>query len=167
MIDEKRSLVIDKLKSMISGRRSAICLIGLGLMMPLVACGQGGKKMPKGIVLNVEMISYVDHVITNIIFNGEDLGVMNKFGATGTIAGVRIPFGIQTLRWELDGPEGTPRIGEIVTLKNQLVVLPEQIPAGTHYLGLHLYPDDTAEIIFSESVPEVSARGKKIRAARK
>jgi len=148
-------------------RRSVIGILGLVLLTPLMACGQGAKKMQKGTVLNVEMISYVDHVITNIIFNGTDLGVMNKFGATGTIAGVRIPFGIQTLRWELDGPEGTPRIGEIVTLKNQLVVLPEQIPAGTRYLGLHLYPDDTAEIIFSESVPEVSARGKKIRAARK
>ncbi|MDO8032785.1 hypothetical protein O3297_05135 [Janthinobacterium sp. SUN128] len=148
-------------------RRSVLGFFGLFLLMPLMACGQGGKKMQKGIVLNVEMISYVDHVITNIIFNGEDLGVMNKFGATGTIAGVHIPFGIQTLHWELDGPKGTPRIGEVVTLKNQLVILPEQIPAGTRYLGLHLYPDDTAEIIFSESVPDVSARGKKIRAARR
>lgn len=148
-------------------RRSVLGFFGLVLLMPLAACGQGERKMRNEIVLNVVMNSYVDQIHTNIIFNNTDLGVTTKFGTTGTIVGVRIPFGAQKLRWELDGPKGTPRIGEVVTVRNQLIILPEQIPAGTRYVGLHLYPDDTAEISFSNSIPDISARGKKILAERR
>lgn len=123
--------------------------------------------MQKGTVLNVEMISYVDRGIINIFFNGIPLGMVNRFGNTGTITSVDIPFGIQSLEWTLDGPKGTPRNGEVVTLKKPLVISPDQIPPGTRYLGLHLYPDDTAEATFSESIPEMTARGKKLRLNRK
>ena len=147
-----------------SGRRLALGLMACGLILPLAACRQAVRKE---IWLNVEVISYIDHVITNIFFNGTPLGVMNRYGATGTIAGVQIPFGVQTLHWELDGPEGTPRIGEVVTAKGPLVISPEQIPPGTRYLGIHLYPDDTVEFTCSDGPPEVTARGRNIRAARK
>ncbi|MFP5391010.1 MAG: hypothetical protein ACLGI6_05620 [Gammaproteobacteria bacterium] len=148
-------------------RRILMVLIAVGLALPLLACGQGSKKMQKDIVLNVVMYSNVDRVITDIIFDGTDLGVMNKYGTTGTVTGVRIPFGVQTLRWTLGGPEGTPRNGEQVTIKNTLVISPDQIPDGTRYLGLHLYPDDTAEVTFAEFIPERTPRGKQIRANRK
>ncbi|WP_394777240.1 hypothetical protein [Undibacterium sp.] len=147
-----------------SGRRLAIRLIGWGLMMPLVGCGKG---MQKETVLNVVMYSYLDRPIHNIIFNGTGLGITNSYGGTGTIAGVRIPFGVQVLKWTLGGPEGMARNGEKMTVKNQLVISPEQIPAGTRYLGLHLYPDDTAEITFNESIPDTTARSNKILAAKK
>ncbi|QBE64928.1 hypothetical protein [Pseudoduganella lutea] len=148
-------------------RRSALKLFSIIAFMPLTACGQGGRKMDNDIVLDVEMFSYVDRVITDIIFNGTDLGVMNRFGGTGTITGVRIPYGAQTLTWTLGGPKGTPRNGEPMMIKNILLVAPENVPAGTQYAGLHLYPDDTAEITFSEFIPERSARGKQILADRK
>ena len=140
-------------------------LIGFGLMMPLAACGQG--KVQKETVLNVEMYSYLDRVITDIIFNGTDLGVMNSYGGTGTITGVRIPFGIQTLKWTLGGPKGMSRNGELVKMKNKIVISSEQIPPGTRYIGLHLYPDDTAEVTFAEFIPERTARGEKILSALK
>lgn len=161
--DGKNS-AIQKLAPSPRSRRRAIGLIGLSLMMPLAACRQAVRKE---IWLNVEVISYIDHVITNIIFNGTPLGVMNRYGATGTIAGVQIPFGVQTLHWELDGPNGTPRIGEVVTAKGPLVISPEQIPSGTRYLGIHLYPGDTVDFIFSEGIPELTGRGQKILADRK
>ncbi|SDH69086.1 hypothetical protein [Janthinobacterium sp. YR213] len=147
-----------------SGRRLALGLMACGLILPLAACGQAVRKE---IWLNVEMVSYVDRPIFDIIFNGTDLGVMDEFGSTGTITEVRIPFGIQALKWTLDGPKDSPRNGEVVTIKNQLVISAEQIPLGTRYLGLHLYPDDTAEITFADSIPERTARGEKILAARK
>jgi hypothetical protein len=145
----------------------AMRLIGLGLMMPLAACGQGEKRMQKETVLNVVMYSYMDRVITDIIFNGTDLGVMNRYGTTGTITGVRIPFGVQTLKWTLDGPEGTPRNGEQVKVKNNVVISPEQISPDTRYIGLHLYPDDTVEVTFAEFIPGSTPRGKEIRSKRK
>ena len=142
-------------------------LIGLGLMMPLAACGQEERRTQKETVLNVVMFSNVDRSVYDIIFNGTDLGVMNQYGTTGTITGVRIPFGIQTLKWNLDGPEGTPRNGELVEVQNKIVISPEQIPPGTRYIGLHLYPDDTAEVTFAEFIPERTPRGKEIRSTRK
>lgn len=123
--------------------------------------------MQKETALHVEVFSYIDRVIIDISFNGTGLGVMNRYGGTGTITDVYIPFGIQALKWTLDGPEGTPRNGEIITPKNQLVISPEQIPSGTRYLGIHLYPDDTVEFTFAEGIPERTARGRKILADRK
>ena len=167
MTNEKRTVIGNPLGLSPSPRRVAMLFIGLGLMMPLTACGQGERRMKKETGLNVVMYSYVDRVITDIIFNGSDLGVANRYGGTGTITGVLIPFGIQTLAWNLDGPEGTPRNGEHVKVKNTILISPDQIPIGTRYLGLHLYPDDTAEVTFAEFIPERTARGKKILSARR
>ena len=167
MSDQKKNPVADKTESVVFGRRDALELLGGGLLIPLVACGRGDKKMQNYAVMDIEMFSYIDRAVGDIMFNGTDLGVMNKYGGTGLITGVRIPFGVQTLTWMLDGPKGTPRNGEIVKVKNALVIAPEQIPLGSQFLGLHLYPEDTAEIIFSESMPERTARGRKILAARK
>ncbi|MDO8032783.1 hypothetical protein O3297_05125 [Janthinobacterium sp. SUN128] len=147
-----------------SGRRLALGLMACGLLLPLAACGQ---RVQKETALNVEVFSYVDRVITDISFNGTGLGVMNRYGGTGTITDVYIPFGIQALKWTLGGPKGTPRNGERMTPKNQLVISLEQIPPGTRYLGIHLYPDDTVELTFADSVPERTALGEKILAARK
>lgn len=145
-------------------RRAALKMIGVAGMSPLAACGQGTAST--GIRLNVVMCSNLDRPIYDIIFNGTDLGVANKFGGTGIVTGVRIPFGIQTLKWNLDGPKGTPRNGELVNVKNKIVVSPEQISAATRYVGLHLYPDDTAELTFSESIPDTTKRGDKILSMR-
>ena len=146
----------------LSGRRRMIKLLGLSLTMPLVACNQ---TIRKEVWLNVEMFSYVDRPIHAIFFNGTHLGVMNSYGSTGTITSVRIPFGNQTLRWTLGGPEGQARNGEQVQIKNTLVILPGQITPETRYLGLHLYPDDTGEITFSPAIPDLTDRGEKILAA--
>ena len=54
------------------------------------------------------------------------------------------------------------RNGELVEGKNKIVISPEQIPAETRYIGLHLYPDHTAEVTFAESIPERTQRGEKI-----
>jgi hypothetical protein len=144
-------------------RRHVIRVIALGLAIPLVACDRTVRKY---IVLDVVMYSNVDRVITDIIFNDTDLGVMNRFGSTGTIVGVGIPFGIQTLQWTLGGPKGTPRNGEVVTINKQLTISRQQIPEGTRYLGLHLYPDDTAEVTFDKFLPQRTQRGKEYRLKR-
>jgi len=154
---------IQKFSSQPLGRRHAISLIALGLAMPLVACGPAVWKY---IVLDVVMYSNVDRVITDIIFNDTDLDVMNRYGSTGTIVDVVIPFGLQKLQWTLGGPKGTPRNGEVVALKNQVIISPAQIPDGTRYLALHLYPDETADVTFGAFIPERTPRGKEIRLTR-
>ena len=164
MCNHQKKLVISGTVSPLLQRRRAAKLIGLGLFMPMAACGQ---KTLTHTVLSVEMFSYVDRVVHDIFFNGSDLGVMNRYGGTGTITGERIPFGVQTLTWVLGGPKGTPRNGEQMRIKNALIITPDQIPHGTGCLGLHLYPDDTAEVTFAETIPERTARGRKILSERR
>ena len=67
----------------------------------------------------------------------------------------------------MDGPEGMARNGERVKMKSKIAISPKIVPQGTRYLGLHLYPDDTAEVTFAEFIPDRTARGEKIRLARK
>lgn len=167
MTNDKNIVGSNKFNQLPSRRRVAMSLIGIGLMMPLAACGQGERKMQKETVLNVVMYSHLNRPIHDIVFNGTGLGVANKYGGTGTITGVRIPFGRQTLTWGLGGPEGMARNGEQVKMNNEIVISPEQIPPGTRYIGLHLYPDDTAEVTFAEFIPERTPRGKKILSTRK
>ena len=145
-------------------RRTMLRVLALGVGALLAACGQRGNAKKEDAVLTVEAFSFVDRFLTTIMFNGQDLGVMNKFGRTGLITGVRIPYGVQSLSFQLDGPEGTPRNGETVTVKNTMVV--DEIPKGTQYIGLNIYPDFTAELTFSSEWPQVSARGEQIDAER-
>lgn len=149
-------------KWIFNARRAFIEAFGLGMVVSLFACGQGAVEMQKEIVLNVEMYSYLNRPVHDIIFNGTDLGVMNSFGGTGTITGVRIPFGTQALRWTLGGPKGMAGNGTRIEVKNKLIISPEQIPQGTRYIGLHIYPDYTAEVMFSDTIPERTPRGEKI-----
>ena len=142
-------------------RRVFVKIFALGMVMPMSACSQGAN-MKKEIVLNVEMYSYLDRPIHDIIFNGTDLGVMNSFGGTGTITSVRIPFGVQALKWTLGGPKGKAGNGTQVESKNKLTIMPEQIPQGTRYIGLHIYPDYTTEATFSDMIPDRTERGEKI-----
>ena len=151
----------------ISRRRRVVQLLALGsFFTPLIACRPRGETVQNYTILDVEMFSYIDRVIGDIMFNGTGLGVMNRYGGTGTITGVQIPFGIQTLTWMLDGPEGTPRNGEHMKIRNTLIITPQQIPKGTEAIGLHLYPDDTAEVTFAESIPHRTERGQKILSER-
>lgn len=57
------------------------------------------------------------------------------------------------------------RNGESRKMKNKLMIVPSQIPPGTRYVGVHLYPDDTAEVTFSAHIPERTKRGEKIISA--
>jgi hypothetical protein len=161
LMDKKnRRVIYDKDEVELPRRRYTIYLLGAVIPMPLAACNRRRKNTRSFAIFDVEMFSYVDRVVVDVMFNGTSLGVMNKFGGTGLITGVRIPFGSQTLTYTLGGPEGVVR--ENKRLENTLFILPERVPLGTQAIGLHLYPDNTAEITFSESIPARTARGEKI-----
>lgn len=145
-------------------RRSLLGLLGLGVIAPLVACGRGRVKTET--YLNVVSYNFMDRPILDILFNGEDLGVSSPYGHTGTITAVRVPYGVQKLTWRLDGSKEMARLGETVTAKNQLIVREQDIAPETRYIGLHLYQDETAELTFSEYIPELTARGEEVMRTR-
>ncbi len=167
MSTDDRKAIAEQLGMHSASRRHAIGILGLTLMMPLTACGQGGKNMQSETVLALIMYSYVNRPIHDIIFDGTDIGVANSYGGTGVITAVRIPFGPQTLTWTLGGPEGMARNGEKKKMKNKLTLSSAQIPPDTRYIGVHLYPDDTVELTFDEFIPERTARGLAILSAAK
>jgi len=120
--------------------------------------------MSKQVVVNVVVFNYLNRPIFDVYLDGKMIGGSaslsnSPYGQFSTVAGVAIPLGPQTLTWRLDGPKGTPRNGETDKAKNSIVLTSEQIPPDASSLGVHIYPDNTAELIFSKDVLEQSTRG--------
>lgn len=109
---------------------------------------------------DVVMLSYYERSIFDVLLNGVDIGAAGPpphKGSGGVIVGVPVTLGSQLVTWRLDGPEGTPRNGETVTAKNQPVL--EDVDPDLRYLGVHIYPDDTVEIIPEMYWPSNSPKG--------
>ena len=148
-----------------SGRRLLLNLVGLSLLQALAACGKSGNLLKNEITLTVVMYSYLDRPIFDIKLNEEPLGAANAFGTTSMVTGVTVPMGKQKLVWTLDGPEGKAGNGDVAANKNNLVISANAIPAHSDYMGLYLYPDNTAEITFHQYMPGHSARGEALMKA--
>ncbi len=111
------------------------------------------------VVLDVVLFSYLDRAIFDVVLSGTDIGLAGPYPASGmgSMSGVALRTGPQALKWRLGGPEGTPRNGETVQCKNQ--VLLDDVKPEHRFLGVHIYDDDTAELITEEHFPQRSERG--------
>ena len=49
------------------------------------------------------------------------------------------------------------RNGETITAKNQPEI--KNVPKEARYLSIHIYPDDSVELLTSEHYPGISPRG--------
>jgi hypothetical protein len=147
-------MVNDTAKST-SRRKFCSAALSLFLLNAFTAC----EAKPMTVTLDVVWFMYIDRPTFEQFINGK--GGDSSFGmpAVGgsTISGVTLPLGPQKITWRLDGPGGMARNGEQVTSKN----IPElkDIPKSSRYLAIHIYPDDTAELLLSEHYPRPSQRG--------
>ena len=108
------------------------------------------------VYFDVSANSYYGRPIFDIMLNGVEVGV----GGGGLMTGVAVPLGPQVITWRLDGPEGMPGNGDTVKAVNQpVLVRPDNKLA---YLGVHIYPDNTVELVSSEFWPERTDRGQAI-----
>lgn len=140
----------------ISSRRRAICVAGtIYFLLP------GCKAKPVTITTEAVLFSYLDRPIFEVMIDTIDLGVSNVYPYTGgsTTSGAQFSCGEQSVHWRLDGPQGTPRNGETVQAKNRPILV--QPPHGEQFLGVHIYPDDTVELLYSKQYPQFSPRGLK------
>ncbi|MFS2002989.1 hypothetical protein ACEN9F_05105 [Duganella sp. CT11-25] len=146
----------------LSSRRRVVCAAGLMFFL-LPAC----KAKSMTILAEAVLFSYLDRPIFDVIVGATDLGVSGVYPNTGggTMSGARFSSGAQSVRWTLDGPSGALRNGEVVQAKNR----PELAPAlhGEQYLSVHIYPDDTVELIYSKNYPQFSPRGLKFVESRR
>jgi len=131
------------------------CLAGLSLLL-LSAC----KARTKNMSLDVVLFSYLDRPIFDVVLNQTDIGVAGPwpFSGRGTMSGVVVPIGLQKISWRLDGPKGMAGNGSTVAAKNMPAL--QDLSQSAAYLGVHIYSDETVELIASQHYPDMSARGK-------
>lgn len=138
-------------------RLLTLSLIGL---FTISACE--AKKMPKTVVLDMVLFNYLPRPVFDVYVNGRaglGSGAYPETGG-GVIVGAEFQLGSQEVSWRLGGPEGMVRNGETVRAKNVPEV--QVIPPGSRYVAIHIYPDETVEITFSEFLPDETAKGTRI-----
>ncbi len=155
-------------------RRLCLPITLLGALALLTACMQQNDSLPtqgknmtqskKDVAyFDVALHSYLDRPIFDVYLNGTDIGVaagQPHRGAGGLMTGVAVPLGRQMVSWRLGGPEGMPGNGDTIKATNQPTLLAPD-PKKT-YLGVHIYPDNTVEIIPESYWPEKTPRGLEI-----
>jgi len=147
-------------------RRRVLLLLTVIVVLPILACSQSAgsdltdeKKLntPQGqvVYLDVAGHDYLERPIFDIRLNGIEIG---SGGALMT--GVSIKLGPQVISWRLGGPKGMPGNGDTVKATN----IPElkSVDSQFHYLGVHIYPDSTVEVIPERFWPEKTERGEAI-----
>lgn len=144
--------------------RSRRCLLLACLSaFALAACSQQidsksnqGKKMTAKndvVYFDVSAISYIERPIFEVKLNGIEIGA----GGGGLMTGVAVPLGPQVITWRDAGT------GETTKAINQPVL--SRPDSKTHYLGVHIYPDNTVEVIPEHYWPEKTEKGEAINRA--
>lgn len=111
------------------------------------------------VTLDVVTFNYWNRPILDVFIDGKAGDSSTAYPDTGgkTITGVQLRLGPQQVSWRLDGKKGTPRNGETVVAKNA----PElrDVPSDAVFLGVHVYPDESVELIPSRHYPQPTAKG--------
>jgi hypothetical protein len=135
-----------------------------GLANSGAAFGKGLFAMSKKITVDVIVFNYLNRPIFDVYLNkirvGGSASVSDTpYGKMSTVVGVRIPEGPQTLTWRIDGPIGMKDNGEKFSARNSLNVDLSDLQQNAGTLAAHIYPDNTAELVFSRVLVEQTARG--------
>lgn len=131
------------------------------LFFSLPAC----QAVPMTVTLDVVTFNYLNRPIYDVFVDGKGGDSSTAYPATGgsTITGVSLTLGPKVVTWKLDGKRGTPRNGETVTAKNPLQLT--NVPKDAVYLAVHIYPDETVELIPSRHYPDATAKGEAMAAS--
>lgn len=140
-------MTVDKLR-----RRATGTIIGF---LSLSACGPRRTRVS----LNVVLFSYLSRPILDVYLNKRLIGIAGPYpySGNGNIGGIELELGRQEVSWRLDGTADMPDLGKTVRAAN--VVRLDSVAAGSRYLGVHIYPDNTVELLCSKDRPDLSPRG--------
>lgn len=111
------------------------------------------------VTLDVVYFNYYNRPIFDAFIDGKAGDSSTPYPYTGgsTISGVSLTLGPKKVTWRLDGPEGMPRNGETVVAKNRLELV--GLPPGAEFLAVHIYPDETVELVASRHYPQKTEKG--------
>ncbi len=124
--------------------------------------GQHMDRDTKDLVyFDVSAFDYYDRPIFEIRLNGIEIGS----GGGALMTGVTVPEGTQLITWRLDGADKDDKPyadnGEVVRASNEPFL---KRPDGKlRYLGVHIYPDSSVELVPEEFWPEKTIRGTEAR----
>jgi hypothetical protein len=99
------------------------------------------------VYFDVSAISYQQRPIFEIRLNGKEVGA----GGGSLMAGVALELGPQTVTWR------NAETGATTRAANQPLL--DRPDAKLTYLGLHIYPDNTVELVPSPFWPERTEKG--------
>lgn len=108
---------------------------------------------------NLVLFNYLDRPIYEVFIDGEAGESSSAYPATGggTISGVKLKLGPKRVTWRLGGPPGMPRNGQQIEAINEVVL--DGVPPDAVYLGVHIYPDYTVELLPSRHYPKRTEKG--------
>ncbi|GGY68652.1 hypothetical protein GCM10007387_58470 [Pseudoduganella albidiflava] len=103
--------------------------------------------------------NYLGRPLYNASIDGKASRSLDPYPETGgsAISGVALATGIKKVTWVLDGPAGAPGNGETIHAKNSALL--DGGLEGARYLGVHIYPDATVELIPSRHYPRPTEKG--------
>lgn len=137
------------------GKRRRGLFSVLAVFMTLAGC----MKPASALTLDVVTFNYLDRFIFDVFIDGKSGDSSTPYPETGgsTISGVKLREGPKQVTWTLGGKRGRPRNGEVVTAKNPLEL--RNVPKDAVFLAIHIYPDETVELITSRHYPQPTAKG--------
>ena len=138
--------------------RTARSMRAVGMML-LLFLPFASMAASKSVTLDVVTFNYWNRPILDVFVDGRAGDSSTPYPDTGgrTIAGVKLRLGPKRVTWRLDGRRGTPRNGETVVARN-LVEL-RDVPRDAVFLAVHIYPDETVELVTSRHYPQPTAKG--------
>ncbi|MEH6434568.1 hypothetical protein V7778_05835 [Massilia sp. DD77] len=141
---------------MLSSKLRRLLFVTAAAFPILSAC----KTTPKTVTLDVVCFNYLERPIFEIFIDNKAGDSSNPYPATGgsTISGVRLALGPKRVTWRLDGPAGSPGNGETVVARNMPVLA--NVAPDAEFLAIHIYPDETVELIPSRHYPRATEKGR-------
>lgn len=129
------------------------------LLLSLAACSQdygtrtmNNPKKPEVVYMDVSAYAYTPYALNGMTINGRELMTA---GGGGLTTGEVFDIGPQQISWE-SGKDGT-----VHTAKNTVIL--NKPKRDETYLGIHVYPDDTVELIPSSDWPKKTEKGRAMR----
>lgn len=130
-----------------------------GMAAGLLALSAGAQEsMHQGI--DVVLFNYQSQQIFDVTVGGVRVGSAGRFPYNGrrTKVGARLNDGAQRVTWRVPGSDG----GESSTVTARNTPATVGRVRESRFMAVHVYPDDTVEIKFSEDFPVYTARGQAI-----